>query len=53
MLFPILFIWIQILLQKDYLFLRVLFALLFKQVIVHFCGFSSMSYFPSRLTLYH
>lgn len=53
MLFPILLIWIQLLLQKDDLFLGVLFILLFKQVVVHFCGFSSISYFLSLLTLYH
>lgn len=46
MLFPILLIWIQFLLQKNDLFLWVSFTLLFKQVVVHFCGFSSMSYFP-------
>lgn len=40
MLFPLLLIWIQ-LLQKDDLFLGVLFTLLFKQVVVHFSGFSS------------
>lgn len=46
MLFPILFIWIQLLLQKDDLFLGALFTLLFKPVLVHFCGFSINLLFP-------
>lgn len=39
MLFPIPLIWIQLLLQKDDLFLGALFTLLFQPVLVHFCGF--------------